>query len=78
MRSKWQREMRGDQAAMIGIVIIGRDSELIRQGARKGKTGAESRKDELLHWRVLARDLPNKGAVFRLGAGIIPRWIGTR
>ncbi len=58
MRSKRQRQMRSDQAAMIWIVIMGRNAEFIRQGARKSEGGSERRKNELLQRRLLARDLP--------------------
>ena len=58
VRSKRQREMRSDQAGMIGTVIIGRNAELIGQGARRSESGAERHKDRKLQCRLLVRDLP--------------------
>jgi hypothetical protein len=46
---KRQRETRGDQAAMIGIAIVGRKAELVRQGARRNEGGSKRRKNKQPH-----------------------------
>ena len=61
MRSERWRETRSDQAAVISVVIIGRIAKLIRQGARKGEGGSESRKNEQLQRHLLVLDVPKMG-----------------
>jgi hypothetical protein len=76
-RSKRQREMRGDQAAMIRIVIIGRNAELIRYRARKSEGRSERCKNELLQRRLLARGLPTMERFSGSAARLIARLIET-